>query len=361
MYQKRPGSESGRGADSSAEGVRGMDLSGEYRIPAPRERVWVLLNDVETLRACIPGCESLERTGDEMTARVRTKIGPVAATFNGMVRLVNVVPPQGYRIEGEGKGGVAGFASGGADVVLDEPEPGVTVLRYTADARVGGKLAQLGSRLIDATARKLADQFFACFAEKAAGAGAEAMPAAAADGTGPGETPMPGLAAAGIGALAASPAPAEPRRVLRGSSDSIDPEGGAPVARDLDGDVGDIDSDADLERAADEGGILAHDGPDMPVGAAAQTTTGLDIERFDDPEPIPAPAPDAPAATRAPLPPEPVSGAGLAAASATPHESIAERAEERLEVEAGRGTLGGPWAWGLIALAALIVLLAILT
>ncbi len=147
-----------------------MDMTGEYRIPAPRQKVWDMLNDADTLRVCIPGCEMLEENaeGDGFTARVTTKIGPVKATFNGTVTLSNIITPEGYTISGEGKGGVAGFASGGADVSLAE-DGADTVLTYSAKAKVGGKLAQLGSRLVDSTARKLADQFFANFAERAGG------------------------------------------------------------------------------------------------------------------------------------------------------------------------------------------------
>jgi len=146
-----------------------MDLSGEYRIPAPRERVWAMLNDAEVLRECIPGCEELEKTADNaFSARVTIKVGPVKTTFNGAVTLENINAPESYTIAGEGKGGVAGFASGSADVHLAE-DGDVTILTYTAKARVGGKLAQLGSRLIDSTARKLAGQFFTKFAEMAGG------------------------------------------------------------------------------------------------------------------------------------------------------------------------------------------------
>ncbi len=140
-----------------------MDMSGEYRIEAPRERVWAALNDPDVLRECIPGCESLEKTSDnEMTAQVTAKIGPVKAKFNGNVRLEDLNPPESYRIVGEGKGGVAGFAKGGADVRLDDVG-GATVLTYAVKAQVGGKLAQLGSRLVDSTARKMADDFFGTF------------------------------------------------------------------------------------------------------------------------------------------------------------------------------------------------------
>lgn len=152
-----------------------MELKGEYRIPAAREQVWALLNDPAVLRECIPGCESLEGSAsDGFAARVTTKLGPVKATFNGEVKLSNVNAPESYTISGEGKGGVAGFAKGSADVHL-APDGTGTLLSYTVNAQVGGKIAQLGSRLIDSTAKKLADQFFACFAAKAgAGATAEA-------------------------------------------------------------------------------------------------------------------------------------------------------------------------------------------
>jgi carbon monoxide dehydrogenase subunit G len=142
-----------------------MDIKGEYRIAAPREKVFAALNDQEVLKATIPGCESLEKLSDtEMTAKVRLRIGPVSATFTGKVTLSDIDPPNGYRISGEGQGGVAGFAKGGAVVKLAD-DAGVTVLTYDADAQVGGKIAQVGARLIQGTARKLADQFFGKFAE----------------------------------------------------------------------------------------------------------------------------------------------------------------------------------------------------
>ncbi|MEP3275976.1 MAG: carbon monoxide dehydrogenase subunit G [Stappiaceae bacterium] len=147
-----------------------MDMTGEYRIAAPRQAVWDALNDPEILKACIPGCKELDKSSDtEMTATVVSKIGPVKATFKGAVTLDNLNPPESYTISGEGKGGVAGFAKGGADVSLVE-EGAETVLNYTAKAQVGGKLAQLGSRLIDSTARKMADDFFSKFAQTVAAA-----------------------------------------------------------------------------------------------------------------------------------------------------------------------------------------------
>jgi uncharacterized protein len=142
-----------------------MDMTGERRIPAPRQKVWEALNDPEILKQSIPGCQEIERLSDtELTAKVRAKVGPVSANFAGKVTLSELDPPAGYTISGEGTGGVAGFAKGGARVTLDE-EGGETVLRYTVQAQVGGKLAQIGSRLIDGAARKLADQFFTKFAE----------------------------------------------------------------------------------------------------------------------------------------------------------------------------------------------------
>ena len=141
-------------------------IEGEERIAAPVDTVWAALNDVEVLKQCIPGCESLDKTSDtEMTAVVTLKIGPIKAKFNGAVELTNLNPPNGYTIQGEGKGGIAGFAKGGADVSL-EADGDATILRYQAKADVGGKIAQLGSRLIDSTSKKLAGQFFSSFNEK---------------------------------------------------------------------------------------------------------------------------------------------------------------------------------------------------
>jgi len=216
-----------------------MEMSGEYRIPAPRETVWAALNDPEVLKACIPGCESLEKTSDtEMTAAVTTKVGPVKAKFTGAVTLSNIRPPEGYTISGEGKGGVAGFAKGGADVAL-EADGDATILRYTAKAQVGGKLAQLGARLIDSTAKKMADEFFGAFSARLGG-GAAAAPA-------------------------------------------------------------------------------------TPAAAPAATEEETFVERAEH------------------------------AVAEVAHE--AEKAEERLEVAAGKGVLGGPVTWGLIALAVVIVAL----
>jgi uncharacterized protein len=137
-----------------------MEMHGELRIPAPRAEVWEKLNDAETLKSCIPGCETIEKLSDtEFTAKVVARVGPVKASFLGKVTLTDLNPPESYTITGEGTGGVAGFAKGSAKVSLDDAGA-ETVLRYGVQAQVGGKLAQIGSRLIDATSRKMADEFF---------------------------------------------------------------------------------------------------------------------------------------------------------------------------------------------------------
>ena len=157
-----------------------MTMTGEATLPAARPKVWALLNDPAVLKGCIPGCQSLERSGDNgFSAVVKTKIGPVAATFKGKVELSDIVPEVSYRIAGEGEGGVAGFAKGAAKVSLSDAEGG-TLLRYDVEAHVGGKMAQLGSRLIDGVAKGMADKFFASFAEAAGGRPAPAEPFAGA-------------------------------------------------------------------------------------------------------------------------------------------------------------------------------------
>jgi enoyl-CoA hydratase/carnithine racemase/carbon monoxide dehydrogenase subunit G len=142
-----------------------MELTGEARLPASRDRVWAALNDPAILRGSIPGCEALDRSEDgAFTATVISKVGPIKARFVGHLSLTNIQAPRSYTLIGEGSGGAAGFAKAEIDVLLDAPEPQLTVLRYTVRTTVGGKLAQLGSRMIDAAARKSADDFFALFA-----------------------------------------------------------------------------------------------------------------------------------------------------------------------------------------------------
>ncbi|BCH27381.1 carbon monoxide dehydrogenase [Mesorhizobium sp. L-8-3] len=142
-------------------------IEGEERIAAPVQKVWEALNDPDVLKDCIPGCQSLEKKSDtDLAATVVLKIGPIKATFNGEVTLKNLNPPHSYTIAGEGKGGIAGFAKGGADVTLTPDGEDTTVLTYAAKADVGGKIAQLGSRLITSTSKKLAGQFFSSFNER---------------------------------------------------------------------------------------------------------------------------------------------------------------------------------------------------
>ncbi len=145
-----------------------MEIKGSYKIAAPRDRVWLALNDPAILKKCLPGCEKLEKDSDtSFTATIKAKIGPVSAKFSGAVTLEDLDPPNGYRIVGEGKGGVAGFAKGGAKVSL-VAEGDATILTYDAEARIGGKIAQIGSRLVLGAARKIADDFFRKFSDTVA-------------------------------------------------------------------------------------------------------------------------------------------------------------------------------------------------
>lgn len=147
-----------------------MEMSGEYRIPAPRQAVWDSLNDPEVLKSCLSGCERLDRISDTAFEGVVTfKVGPIKATFKGAIELSEIDPPNGYVISGEGKGGAAGFAKGSATVRLSD-DGDLTVLRYAIDARLGGKLGQMGGRVVDPVARRMADDFFGKFADAVGGA-----------------------------------------------------------------------------------------------------------------------------------------------------------------------------------------------
>jgi carbon monoxide dehydrogenase subunit G len=149
-----------------------MTMNGGVTLPADRQTVWEKLNDPEVLKVCIPGCQSLERSGDNGFAAVaKIKVGPVSATFKGTVELTDLDPPNGYTISGSGEGGIAGFAKGGAKVSLSDAPEGC-LLSYDVEANVGGKLAQLGGRMIDGVAKKMADLFFTNFAKAVAGEGA---------------------------------------------------------------------------------------------------------------------------------------------------------------------------------------------
>lgn len=167
-------------------------MDGEFILPARREDVWAGLNDPDMLGRCIQGCQKMEKVGDNrFAAEVKMKIGPVSSVFNGTVDLLDLDPPNGYRIEGKGDGGAAGFAKGGARVSLSEVEGG-TLLRYDVSADIGGRLAQLGGRLINGVAKKQADQFFQNFAAQFA----------------TGEASAPALAPVAVGVAASAPSPA---------------------------------------------------------------------------------------------------------------------------------------------------------
>lgn len=180
-----------------------MDMTGEQLIPAPRAKVWAALNDPEILRQCITGCDVLEKTSDTtFEAAVVVKLGPVKAKFKGKVALSDIDPPNGYTISGEAQGGVAaGFGKGGAEVKLTDAEGG-TRLSYSVSAQVGGKLAQIGARLIDATANKMAEEFFSKFNEL--------VSQAEITGAAPSDTPPP-PPTAGATAAPAAPQIADPQ------------------------------------------------------------------------------------------------------------------------------------------------------
>lgn len=174
-----------------------MELIGQQRIAAPIDKTWVALNDPGILKECIAGCESIERVSDrEYAVAMSVKIGPVNAKFRGKLMLDNLVPPKSYTINFEGQGGVAGFGKGSADVKLT-PDGAATVLDYAARAQVGGKIAQIGSRLVDIAAKKMADDFFTAFNNKVGTAqeAAAAEPVAAQTGAQPGGTVAPSPAA----------------------------------------------------------------------------------------------------------------------------------------------------------------------
>jgi hypothetical protein len=194
-----------------------MDMTGEHRINASRAAVWAGLNDPEILRQSIPGCEAVNKLSDtEMTAQVTAKVGPVKAKFSGRITLSDMDPPNGYTLTGEGQGGAAGFAKGGAKVHLEDAPDGGTLLKYEVHSQIGGKLAQIGSRLIDGAARKMSDDFFSGFA---AAVEARAAPAAVVATSSPPaadlNTSSPGPSATDpIARAAGGKAPGGSRRVV---------------------------------------------------------------------------------------------------------------------------------------------------
>ncbi|HWE72710.1 MAG TPA: carbon monoxide dehydrogenase subunit G [Stellaceae bacterium] len=214
-----------------------MDMTGEYRIAAPRQKVWDALNDPEILKQAIPGCETITKHSDtEMSATVRAKVGPVSARFGGKVTISDRDPPNSYKIMGEGTGGPAGFAKGGATVMLTDDGDG-TKLAYTVEANVGGKLAQIGSRLIDATARQMAENFFSKFASIVASSAAAAAPAAtpaapvAAPAAAPSATPVADAgAAAEAPPVAVAVTPPPPGGSVEAPPVSRTPPGATPNA-----------------------------------------------------------------------------------------------------------------------------------
>jgi carbon monoxide dehydrogenase subunit G len=193
-----------------------MNLQGERRLPASPAQAWAALNDPQALKACITGCESLELTGpDEYSVVMAVRVGPVNARFKGRLRLLNIQPLQSYTIEFDGQGGVAGFGKGSADVALSA-DGDQTLLRYGAKAQVGGKIAQIGSRLVDSAAEKVAGEFFAAFEkylteQAAAAAPAGETPGAAAEGVPEGAaTAAPAAGMPAGGATSAPPTPPQP-------------------------------------------------------------------------------------------------------------------------------------------------------
>jgi len=185
-----------------------MNMSGEQRIAASRQRVWEALNDPDVLKQCIPGCQTLEKEADDrLRATVEVKIGPIGARFNGAVTLTDLDPPNGYTIVGEGQGGTVGFAKGGAKVRLADDGAGGTLLSYNVDAQVGGRLAQLGGPIIDATAKQLAGKFFDQFGQVVGAPAQPAGQAAAASAPAPGVAPTvaPAISRPAAAAPAARP------------------------------------------------------------------------------------------------------------------------------------------------------------
>lgn len=245
-----------------------MKMTGEYRVPAPQQKVWDGLNDPEILQQSVPGCESIERTGEnEFNGTVRAKVGPVSAKFRGKVTLTDLDPPNSCKIVGEGTGGAAGFAKGSAVVRL-APDGDATMLSYEVDANVGGKLAQIGQRFIDSTAKKMADDFFAKFGEVVGNPDVHPQPALVAANEDAATLQAPETTSTGV------PHP-EPSQLV------VPPVGGMAVAgpiiaveRDIDPSAARHDPERDVPLISD---LPAGAGVSNPP-ATAPEDTGLAVE-----------------------------------------------------------------------------------
>ncbi|WP_442502211.1 SRPBCC domain-containing protein [Marinivivus vitaminiproducens] len=333
-----------------------MDFSGEYRIQAPRDRVWAALNDPESLKQAIPGCQSLEKKSDtELTATVQAKVGPVKATFGGDVTLEDLNPPESYTLRGSGKGGAAGFAKGHAKVHLAEDGPDTTVLTYNAQADVGGKIAQLGSRLMQGTAKKYADEFFGNLSSQL---GTTAVPAGAAE---PLPTTEEKAAPAPLGFSPTPLEPAGPRIPL--------PAGASPAAQEAP-----IPLPTGATPVGEAAGAAAHAvGGDAPVGQPDPTAPGGRGEpAAPSDRPIGQPDPEAPAtapaaapagATATPPPAMEQVSPGTTPPPASAETSPTPRASQPSGAPSSSESGGGMTrilVWGGVALVIIVILVMLL-
>ena len=378
-----------------------MDMTGEYRIPAPRQTVWEALNDPETLKASIVGCDELNRTGENsFEAKVTAKVGPVKAKFGGKIQLEDIDAPNGYRIVGEGSGGAAGFAKGGAKVDLVE-EGAETLLRYTAKADVGGKLAQIGSRLVAGTAKKMADDFFGRFsklvADRGAASGAPlaaapvastaAPPAAAAVGGPVVETPLADLAGDEPGAAAprsdaSIPRPTEDDVIAVPPRPAGLPQAEEPIAGEMAGNPGApptgiaaVPEDS-LDQPTPKKSV-GHTDELPPASSAAQTADqpiGYDPDKITA-EPVtapPGPVPAEPPSVEPVSVDEPARTSAHIQAAAEP-SAVTPPPPMGAPIDRGPGstarpagaaprapaTKGLPWTWIIVAIVVILILLFI--
>ncbi|WP_222182584.1 SRPBCC family protein [Geminicoccus harenae] len=368
-----------------------MDMTGEYRIPAPRQIVWDALNDPETLKAAIVGCEELNRTGpNSFEAKVTAKVGPVKAKFGGKVTLEDLDPPNGYRIVGEGSGGAAGFAKGGAKVDLID-EGAETILRYEAKADVGGKLAQIGSRLVAGTAKKMADDFFGRFSQlvsqRAAASGAPAPAAPIASTTAPPaaaavaapvvETPTEHepIARTYPSADQVSPRPAEPLAGTAAPEPATPPDLGTVPPRDFPSPAADAVTDpgaATGEGAVERpyvggmpepqpvAGTDPHGGGYEPGRVTTQPTTAPPGPVATASEPLEPVSVDDPARTSAHIQAAPEPAAVTPPPPVAPAAPPMPKAEPRPTTPSAPAKGGLPWTWIIVAIVVVLILLFLL-